>query len=124
MTRFEIAWAYWTGLVLVAVIGGMLIFVCGPSELTCASRSVTAVVLDLVNKNARLAISTFDLDDIAKTGEDPQAGTISCSATVWAYHNNTPYTSAPLTYTIARQADGKFNVSVEGITGLRKSLVP
>jgi hypothetical protein len=123
MSPSQIAWIFWSGLAFVGLIGGILLFARGePHGPDCDSSNIQATVLDLVAKNAGLGRSTFDLDDIAKTGEDPDAGTISCSATAWAFYNDTPYTSAKIAYTIARQPDGKTNVTVEGISGMRKNI--
>ena len=125
MTRSQIAWIYWSALAAVAALGTSLLAIRGgPLPPGCESSGITATVLDLVKKNAGLGLSTFELDDIVKTGEDAEKGTISCAGTVWAYYKDTPYTFTKLTYTIEREPDGKTTVRVEGIAGLRKSILP
>jgi hypothetical protein len=125
MSPSQIAWIFWSGLAFVGLIGGILLFARGePHGPDCDSSNIQATVLDLVAKNVDFGRSTFDLDDIAKTGEDPQAGTISCSATAWVIYKDMPFVSAPITYTISRREGGKVSVRVEGISGLRMPALP
>jgi len=118
MNRSEIAWAYWTGLVLVAAIA-LVLFLRGPLPTTCDSSSVTDTVIDLVKKNSSLPKNTsYELDSIRQTGEDQAAGTLSCEADVNGEFYDTPYATAHLTYKVEKQADGQVMVTVEGIAGL------
>lgn len=125
LNRTEIAWIYWTGLALVVAIGGALFLARGGLQGPgCSSRSVQATVRDLAQKNAGLGRSTFDLDEIAETGTDPQAGTITCHATLWAEYKDLPFMSTQITYTIERQADGKIIVRVQGISDWQRPAMP
>lgn len=91
----------------------------GPHAADCDSILVKTTILDLVKKNSRLPSTTdYDLDSIRQTGGDPAAGNVSCEAKVYGLFNNAPYSSAPLTYTVTRNADGNIGVTVAGISGL------
>ena len=105
-----------------AVVVGAIVMVAllhGQQSTNCDGLVVKTTVLDLVKKKSSLPSNTdYELDSIRKTGGDPANGNISCEAKVFGEFNNVPYSSAPLTYTVTRQADGQVMVRVEGITGL------
>ena len=114
--------AIWVSCGLIAVVVAILIIVAflhGAQSTTCDGMLVRTTVLDLVRKNSPLPPNTdYELDSIRKTGEDTAANEVSCEAKVFGTFNNTPYSSAPLTYTVTRHADGQVAVGVQGISGL------
>lgn len=88
-------------------------------SMDCDGALVRSTVLDIVKQHSRLPNNTeYELDRISKTGEDPAVGSLSCEADVFGAFNDTPYSTAHLTYTVTRQADGQARVSVQGISGL------
>ena len=107
------------GLIAAVVTILVVAFVHGAKSTNCDGMLVRATVIDLVKKNGPLPPNTdYELDSIRKTSEDTAANEVSCEAKVFGAFNNTPYSSAPLTYTVTRHADGQVRVSVQGISGL------
>jgi hypothetical protein len=108
------------GVAAAAAIVIVVVFRHGAQSINCDSLLVRATVLDLVKKKSPLPNNTdYELDSIRQTGENTAGGSVSCAAKVFGEFNNAPYSSASLTYTVTRQADGQIVVSVEGISGLR-----
>lgn len=115
------SYALWIFGGVVVLVAAIVIYALayGPHAADCDSLLVKTTVLDLVKKNSRLPdITDYDLDSIRQTGGDPAAGDVTCEADVSGSFNNTPYSTAHLTYTVTRNADGNIEVSVAGISGL------
>ncbi|HWI25937.1 MAG TPA: hypothetical protein VN668_03140 [Stellaceae bacterium] len=119
MTPFQAGLAF-CGVAAVVVAIVIVAILHGPQTTKCDGLLVRATVLKLVKQNSPLPSSTtdYELDSIRKIGGDTAAGNVSCEAEVFGEFNNMPYSSAHLTYTVTRQADGHVLVSVAGISGL------
>jgi hypothetical protein len=103
----------------VAIAIVVVAFLNAAQSTDCDGLLAKAAVIDLVKKNSPLPNNTdYELDSIRKTGGDDAGGTVTCEAKIFGEFNNTPYSSAHLTYTVTRQADHQVTVSVEGISGL------
>jgi hypothetical protein len=118
ITPSRVIWIF-GGVAIVVVAIVIVALVRGPHATDCDSVLVKATVLDLVKQHSRLPSNTdYDLDSIRQTGGDTAAASTSCEADVSGSFNNAPYSTAHLTYTVTRQADGEVMVSVAGISDL------